>query len=65
VPETGLLGSLGGKRVFQEWSGDLISDSRIATIEMDGPKTVEAKWTTDYSQAYVILGLGNASESPN
>jgi hypothetical protein len=56
VPETGLLGSLGGKRVFQEWSGDLISDSRIATIEMDGPKTVEAKWTTDYSQAYVILG---------
>jgi len=56
VAETGLMGSFGAKKVFQEWSGDLTSDSRTEKIKMDGPKTVKAKWTTDYSQAYVVLG---------
>lgn len=56
VPETGLLGSLGAKRVFQEWSGDLTSDSRTTTIKMDGPRAVKAKWTTDDFQAYIVLG---------
>jgi len=56
VPDAGLLGSLGAKKVFQEWTGDLTSDSRTETIRMDGPKTVEAKWTTDSSQAYLVLG---------
>jgi hypothetical protein len=55
-PDTGLLGSLGARKVFEEWSGDLTSDSGTTIIKMDGPKTVEAKWTTDNSQPYMILG---------
>jgi N-acyl-D-amino-acid deacylase len=55
-PGTGLFGSLGGKRVFQAWIGDAAADTATASITMDGPKTVQAEWTTDDSQPYMILG---------
>lgn len=55
-PETGLFGSLGGKKIFQEWSGDSTADTSMAEIVMDGPKTVQAQWTTDDTQPYIILG---------
>lgn len=55
-PEEGLLGSLGGKWIFEAWSGDSTASSAHATVKMDGPKTVRARWITDYSQLYLILG---------
>jgi hypothetical protein len=55
-PEERFLGSLGGKRIFQAWSGDSTASSANATVKMDGPKTVRARWITDYSQPYLILG---------
>ena len=55
-PEAGLMGSLGGKLVFQRWSGDLTANTASATIMMDGPKNVRAEWASDNSQAYMILG---------
>jgi len=54
-PETGFMGTLGGKLVFQVWSGDSNAASPSATIGMDGPKTVTATWTTDNTQPYIVL----------
>lgn len=55
-PETGFFGTLGGKVTFQRWTGDSTDSSPSASVQMDGPKTVIAKWTTDDSQPYMILG---------
>ncbi len=55
-PSDGMMATLGGKRVFQRWNGDLTSNSPSATIRMDGPKTVRAEWTEDNSQPYMIFG---------
>lgn len=55
-PETGFFGTLGGKRTFQRWTGDSTDSSPTASVQMEGPKTVTAQWTTDDSQPYMILG---------
>jgi hypothetical protein len=55
-PETGLFGSLGGRAVFQTWTGDSTANTARTEIVMDGPKTVHAEWTMDDSQPYIILG---------
>lgn len=55
-PEEGFFGSLGGKTVFQSWTGDSAADTATASVTMDGPKTVQAEWKTDNSQPYMILG---------
>ncbi len=54
-PEEGVFGALGGKFIFQQWTGDLNTSSPTATIKMDGPKEVQAEWTIDRSQPYMIL----------
>lgn len=55
-PETGFFGTLGGKVTFQRWTGDSTDSSPTASVQMEGPKTVTAQWTTDDSQPYMILG---------
>lgn len=55
-PESGFLDSLGGKVSFQSWTGDSTAASLTAKITMEAPKTVQAQWATDNSQAYMILG---------
>lgn len=55
-PETGLFGLLGGKATFRDWTGDSTANTPTANIVMDAPKTVQAEWTTDDSQPYMILG---------
>jgi len=57
VAESGFMGSLGAKIVFDHWSGDSTASSPAATITMDSPKTVTAIWKTDYTQAYITLGV--------
>lgn len=55
-PERGFFGTLGGKSAFQRWTGDSTDSTPTASVQMDGPKTVTAQWTTDDSQPYMILG---------
>jgi hypothetical protein len=55
-PQPDSLGALGGKLVFEGWTGDVTTDSPTATVTMNGPKTVKPEWRTDDSQAYMILG---------
>jgi hypothetical protein len=56
--ETGLFGSLGGKMVFQAWTGNSTASTATANLLMDNPKIVEAQWSTDNSQPYMILSIG-------
>ncbi len=57
APESGLMGTLGARVIFDRWSGDLSASTQTATIKMDGPKTVTAIWKTDYTSAYITLGV--------
>lgn len=46
------------RRVFAGWRGDSSAKKRNTTILVDGPKTLEASWRTDYSRLYsLILGI--------
>ena len=56
ISESGFMGTLGTRIVFDRWSGDSSGSTSTATIKMDGPKSVTAIWKTDYTQAYMILG---------
>jgi photosystem II stability/assembly factor-like uncharacterized protein len=57
TPEPGLIGLLGGKIVFQAWTGNAVGSSPTSTIIMNEPKTVHATWRTDNSQAYITLAV--------
>jgi len=56
-PESGLLGLLGGRFIFQGWTGYAVASSPTSTITMNGPKTVQAIWRTDNSQAYITIAV--------
>jgi len=56
IPLSGILGSLGGRYVFDRWSGDLSSQSAEATVYMDGPKTIKAQWKEDYAMLTAVVG---------
>jgi len=51
-----LLGSLGGKYVFDHWSGDSTATAPTASVTMDRPRTVKAEWRADYTMPYMIIG---------
>ncbi|MEM2841620.1 MAG: hypothetical protein QXN62_08700 [Candidatus Bathyarchaeia archaeon] len=57
LPSEGFMGFLGGKRIFDGWSGDVASRVNAADVKMDSPKTVSAKWREDYSRPHTILAL--------
>jgi hypothetical protein len=61
VPMSGLLGSLGARYVFRNWSGDLESNSASVNVTMDKPKILNADYTGDYTSlvapAIVAVGL--------
>ncbi|NIO69377.1 MAG: hypothetical protein GTN71_10160 [Anaerolineae bacterium] len=61
VPMEGLLGTLGARWVFSQWTGDFTSTSPSATVPMDKPAHVQALWAEDYSIVYLdavaIVGL--------
>ena len=54
-PAEGLLGMLGGKYMFDHWSGDSTATTSSASVLMDGPKVVTAEWRTDNTMPYIII----------
>gem|GEM_PF-1778781 len=44
------------RKVFTKWSGHSTATTPSATILMDEPKTVTAKWRDDYLYLYIIIG---------
>jgi hypothetical protein len=52
-PMNGLLGLLGARYDFVEWTGDLNSTSPRATVTVNGPKDLCANYSADYSQLAV------------
>ncbi|MEM2841235.1 MAG: carboxypeptidase-like regulatory domain-containing protein [Candidatus Bathyarchaeia archaeon] len=57
APMQGFVGFLGGRRVFEGWSGDVSSESNVVNIYVDGPKTLVATWREDYTTPYVVAAL--------
>jgi hypothetical protein len=55
-PMSGLYGLLGGKYVFDHWSGDSAATAPTASLMMDKPATVKAEWRTDYTMPYIVIG---------
>jgi hypothetical protein len=57
----GFMGMLGGKYIFERWSGDLTATTTSASVRMDGPKTVTAEWRADNTMPYTIIGAIGAA----
>ena len=55
-PMSSLYGLLGGKYVFDHWSGDSAATAPTASLMMDKPGTVKAEWRTDYTMPYIVIG---------
>jgi hypothetical protein len=55
IPQDGLMGALGAKYVMDRWTGDSTAQTAVASIVIDGPKTVTATWRDDPTQAYAVL----------
>ncbi|MBS7656036.1 M6 family metalloprotease domain-containing protein [Candidatus Bathyarchaeota archaeon] len=51
----------GTKRVFEGWIGDLNSTEASGSILMDSPKTIEAKWKTQFKLILSASGLPNGT----
>ncbi len=43
------------RQVFTVWSGSYSGDTTTASVIIDRPKTVTAKWRTDYLQLYILI----------
>jgi hypothetical protein len=56
-PSSGLFGLLGGRAIFQKWTGSSTSNSPASTITMNGPRAVQAVWIIDNSPAYVTVAI--------
>jgi len=44
------------QQVFVSWSGDSTATTAAASLTMNSPKAVIAKWTTDYTQLMALVG---------
>jgi hypothetical protein len=44
------------QQVFVQWQGDYTGTSPQGSITMNGPKTVNAVWTTSYTNVYLACG---------
>jgi uncharacterized repeat protein (TIGR02543 family) len=56
----GFMGMLGGKYLFDHWTGDSSAAKTSASIVMDGAKSVTAEWHADYTMPYIIFGVAAA-----
>ena len=60
ISETEISPTSGVKHVFTGWSGDVVGDTARIEVLMDGPKTVEALWKTQY-YVKVVSEYGSVS----
>jgi len=45
------------KHTLTGWTGDYVGTEAEGTIEMDGPRMVEALWENDYTITYILIAL--------
>lgn len=62
IPMSSFLGALGFRYVFKGWSGAVESSAAAINLTMNGPKTVTANFTIDYTPLVIptILASGIA-----
>ena len=44
------------RQIFDGWDGDISNPESITSFTLDGPKTINATWRTDYSQLFMLTG---------
>lgn len=44
------------RHIFDGWTGDYICDYNESNLYVDSPKTIVAKWRTDYTYLYMLIG---------
>jgi hypothetical protein len=49
------------RRTFAGWEGDYASTSNNATVLVDSPKTVTARWNTQYLVTFTVTGIPNST----
>jgi hypothetical protein len=57
IPESGIIGILGAKTIFDHWSGDSVSSNPSELVVMNRQKAVVAVWKKDYAQAYLTVAV--------
>ncbi len=57
LPLPGLMGVLGGRRIFEGWVGSVTSINNVADVIVDSPKTVSGNWREDYSTPHAITAV--------
>jgi M6 family metalloprotease-like protein len=55
LPTEGFMGILGGKYVFDHWTGDLTSTNSTASFAMNGPTVVTAEWRVDNTLPHMVI----------
>jgi hypothetical protein len=48
--------NLAAKHTLTGWTGDYTGREPTGSVQMDGPRTVEATWESDYTFTYVLIG---------
>ena len=49
------------RHIFAGWTGDYTGSSHNATLTIDSPKTLTAKWSTEYLVTFAVDGLPNST----
>jgi hypothetical protein len=49
------------RRIFSDWTGDYSSASNNITLQVNEPKTVTARWNTQYLVTFKVSGLPNST----
>lgn len=60
ISEQGILGILGAKRAFESWvddNGETLANTPTATIVMNHPYNIQAKWRLVEDEMYLRLGI--------
>ena len=49
------------RRIFDEWSGDYSGSNTTLALKVDSPKSLTAKWTTQYLLVFAVSGIPNST----
>jgi M6 family metalloprotease-like protein len=51
------------RRVFRGWTGDYSGSGTNINLKVDSPKTLIAKWTTQYELKFLVQGIPNSTST--
>jgi hypothetical protein len=49
------------RKIFDGWSGDYSGSDTALAVKVDSPKSLTARWTTEYLLVFAVTGIPNSS----